>query len=534
MERAKVLRGLSLVLILFTCVAAFEDKESLSKRLNFYKDTKKYSNSTITVGYSPEKGLFCVANDYIEYGKITIRIPRNMSMCAYFIFPFKFELISFLQEIKELEETVGHQQKFSVYLLSYYLLYFSSDHKEDVKRYIRDNKLEQYYNTEEPDESLLDSFPKMLLNSAFIEREHYEILNQYGFMINKLKELEEVYNHVLNRVMNSEHMEAMLPWVSDFQKFKWAYSIVMSRGMTLRYNEYTILDNTKEKMKNYTKWDEVNNNINKYFSKNSGVPCLIPIIDLCNHYQPKFADGRDKRPIVLDTEYNHFINSAVKVYQRGEEVSYTYILEPSNIAMFLHYGFIIPNNIFDSVIINVKLDSNFSTDQLSLCKELGCDLSTRHPSNIPNVRETSLRYRQINQFLINYGRVKTLKGTFDHKKYVKILANDQPISYENEVSAWMYYGSICKDIFGGRYDLYEKTIYKAQKYRNKCKEIEENWLDEDKQRNEWMSNKTFENIYQISMYFQNIILKSIYGSYNKIIYHTQKELDSIRNKYLSE
>jgi len=535
MELIKLRRVIIHIFFLFSLITSFEDKESLSKRINFYRDTRKYSNNAIIEGYSPEKGLFCVANDYLEYGQITFKIPRHLSMCGYYLFPFKFELVSYLREIKELEDTVGYEQKFSIYVLTYYLLYFSSDRKEEVKAYIKSNKLEQYYNLEEPDESFLESFPKMLLNSAFLEHEHYALFEEYGFSFSKLNELEIIYNHVLKRVIDSEHFEVMLPWVKGFQKFKWAYSIVMSRSMTLRYKEYMILDNTVEKMKNYTKWDEINNDLNKYFSKNSGCACLIAKIDLCNHYQPKFHDGRDKRLIILDTVYDNFINYAAKTYNRGEEVSYTYITDPFNISLFLHYGFILPNNIFDSVIIRLTLENKFTKDQLSLCKELGCvDISIRNPSNLPSTRESTFRNGQINQFLINYGRVKNLKSPFDYKTYLKILSNDKPISFENEVSAWMFYASTVKLSIVEKLEMYKQIVFRAQKYRNKCKALEENWEDDDEQRNTWMNNKTYENIHLISCNLLNIVLKNIYGGYNKIIYHTKNELNNIRNKYLSE
>lgn len=535
MAISKITKFLSFFFILISTIIAFEDKASLSRRLNFYKDIKKFSNNTITVGYSPEKGLFCVANDFIEYARTTLRIPKSLSLCPYYLFPFKYEIVSILKEMEWLKNTVGQQQKFSVYVLTYYILYFTSGLKEDVKHYIEINNLEQYFNLDEIDESLADSFPKIIMNSAFFEKEHYDLFNEMGFPVDKLNELENIYNHVLQRVLNNEHMEAIYPWISDFKKFKWAYSIVMSRGMTVRFREYMVLDSVKEKFKKFNKWDEINHETNKFISLNSGCPCIVAHVDLCNHYQPKFADMRDKRPIILDTDKGVFINRAIKMYHRGDEVTYTYINEPSNISMFMHYGFIMRNNIFDLFRMQVQQDKELNTEQLNLCKELGCvDQSVKDPSKIPAVKEIYLRLGQINEYLINYGRVKNIKGSFDIKKYVKYIAKEKPISYDNEVSAWMFYLNQFGKLMKGNYDTVERNIYKAQSYRNQYRQLEENWIDEDSHIFEWMNYKTYESIHLLSIYFRNVMMNHVKASYNKIIYHTKNEIDNIRNKYLSD
>lgn len=533
MKNAKILKILSLLFIIFNFARAYEDRVSISRRLNFYKNIKKYSDNTMTVGYSAEKGLFCVANDFIEYGKSTLQVPRTLSLSPFYLFPFKFEIVSYLKEIENLRNSIGLQQKFSVFVLTYYLLYFTSDSKEEVKNYIIENKLEQYYQLEQTDESFADSFPKTVLNLAILEHDHYELLKELGFNINKLNELESVFNHVLGKVYKSEHMEGMFPWITDFQKFKWAYSIVMSRSMTLRYKEFMQLDNTKEKMRTFSKWDEINHEMNMYFSKKTGSPALIAFIDLCNHYQPRYADLRDKRAIVLDTEYFNFINRAVKPYHRGDEITYTYISDPSNSAMFLHYGFILPNNIFDVITFDVDYDKGLSLDQFNLCQELGCiDSSVKDRSKIPKFVQVNLRLGQTNDFLINYGRVKNLKGKFDFKKHLKTLLKDQPISYENEVSAWLYYLKNSKTLL--RLDKVQKSLNGAQKFRDICKKIEEEWRDEDTQRLEWMNNKAYETIHLFSLYIENILIEHSLRSLNKIIYNTKIQLDDIRERYITE
>ena len=101
---------------------------------------------------------------------------------------------------------MGTRQKFSVFVLTYYILYFTSDHKEEILTYIKENKLEQYYNVEETEESLADSFPKTIINKGILEHDHFSLLRDYGLTsLNELEELEEIFTQILNMVKQSDH-----------------------------------------------------------------------------------------------------------------------------------------------------------------------------------------------------------------------------------------------------------------------------------------------------------------------------------------
>jgi len=54
------------------------------------------------------------------------------------------------------------------------------------------------------------------------------------------------------------------------------------------------------------------------------------------------------------------MSSATKEYDIGEEISYTYTNDPNNIVMFMHYGFIIPNNIFNLFELKLRDRTEFS------------------------------------------------------------------------------------------------------------------------------------------------------------------------------
>lgn len=511
-----------------------EDAEEVRKRVKFYAKISEISNNTIIVGASSSKGLSCVANDDIEYGSKIMQVSREMSLNPYDLFPFKYEFVNFLQEIPRINNTLGQEQKFSVFLLTYYLLYYMYAPKEAIRNYIIQNKMEQYYDVATVDESLKESFPKIMLNSATLENEHYALLNKLRFPISKGEELDYVYKSVLGKIYSNEHMTIILPWISDFKKFRWAYSIVMSRGMTLRLHEYYVLDQTKNrKLKN---WEKKNLKVNQMIGKSVGAPCVIAFVDLCNHYQPKHLDLRDRRPIILDTIPNYFLNTVSKNYYSGEEVTYTYINDPTNMMLFLHYGFIIPNNIFNMIKLKYyhTHPSLFTQRHLDLCLELGCtEGAIKDPSQIPSVRYSFIKINSLDTTISNYARVKYLNNDFDSKSVLKTILNNIPVSFENEIKAWLYYFNNLISLLQEENVSSFKTILKIQKYRDLLRRLESNWQDDEDQRDQWRNLKTYENIYSMDLSYKKIMTLHLKGSINQIIYHTNNELKSLKNTYLS-
>jgi hypothetical protein len=158
LSKTLVLLGI-IILSILPSSKSFEDKESFKKRLNFYSKIQQYSNNTIKVESKPDTGLSCIANDYIEYGRLTLRIPKKLSLCPYYIFPFKYEIFDSLLKIPGLNQTIGVEQRFPVYLLTYYILYAVYAPKKNVHEHIIKYNLTDYYNCTEIDDSIKDSFP---------------------------------------------------------------------------------------------------------------------------------------------------------------------------------------------------------------------------------------------------------------------------------------------------------------------------------------------------------------------------------------
>lgn len=522
------------IICLITLSSQFEDKEFLEKRYNFYKMIEIYSNNTITVGKSENKGLYCVSKDYFEYGQLSLLIPKDISLCPYYIFPFKYEFIDALDKIDMIRSSIGKEQKYSVYLLIYQLLYFMNAPKQQVIDYIKEHKLEQYYKLTEIDERLRDSFPKEILNTAILEKEHYDLLKSLGYAVEKASEMEIVFKSVLSHIYSLDHSEIILPWISDFDKFKWAYAAVMSRGMTVRYNEYMILENLKINEKNLDKWGKKNLEVNKRISQVTGVPCIIPFIDLCNHYQPQYTDKRDKKPIILDTQIDYFLNRAPSTIRPGEEISFTYTEDPSNIINFLHYGFVIPFNIFNFIKVRVDDTYPMTTNQFNLCKEIRCfETPIASISKVPNSRSVTLFNTIPEKSLLNYARVKYLQPGFDHKNIIKTVLNNQIISIENEIQAWMFYYKVLK--FASREDKAPiiSSIRNAQTFRNKVKKLESEWKEELHNRNKWRRLKSFENIYALDISYKINLYRHIKLSANNLIINLEQDLSKIRDKYLN-
>jgi hypothetical protein len=161
--------------------------------MNFYKLISKYSDNKIKVGVTPNKDLACISNDYLDYSENILNVPKELSLCPYYLFPFKYEIIEFLKAVDDLKDTIGKDQKFSLYILTYYLLYFMYAPKKSIDNYILQNKLEKYYNCDIIDDNLKDAFPNLVLNSATLEARHYEKMKKMGYNLDVRSELATIF-----------------------------------------------------------------------------------------------------------------------------------------------------------------------------------------------------------------------------------------------------------------------------------------------------------------------------------------------------
>jgi len=332
----------------------------------------------------------------------------------------------------------------------------------------------------------------------------------------------------------SPYSEVLYSWTTDFDQFKRAYGIVMSRGMTLKLPEYFNMIRLKERIGKFNEHEKKNLELNKIIAENVGVPCIVAYIDLCNHYHPKHRDMRDKRPIILDTLPDYFINSSPRNYDIGDETSYTYTNSPNNIVLFLHYGFIIDKNIFNINKFRIEDDSFLTLHQFNLCRELNCvDSTTRDPQRVAKVRPASITYNKVNEDAINYGRIKYLKGDVDGKKVLRILNSGRILNYHNEVAAWLYYFRNINREYSFQKQILKKSIQKTQKYRKILVDLESNWKDNDEQRLLWTHNKHYELIHRLDISYKIILPNQLELALNRVIQHTNDDIMRIKAKLLA-
>jgi hypothetical protein len=530
----KVLVFLFSHFLLLTLIYCYEDKESLLKRFHVSNQISKYSSNSIKLNVSQSEGISCLANDFIEKNQKLITVPKNYSLCTYFLFPFKYEILSFMLELPDLKDTIKSSQKVSFYLLSYYLLYYIYAPKEEIKSYIKDKKLAQYYNCNDIDDFLKEYFPKEIPGSGLLYKEHYELLKSLGYQVPDEDQLEKVFKYTNTKILSSEHKDIIHPWTNNLRHFKWAFTMIVSRSFTIKMQKYLKLEglDPTNKLDSSTK---KNYEVNKFISPpNVGAPCLIPFIDLLNHYQPQYTDLRDKRSYNIDAEKGNFVYYASHRYTPDQEILNTYNYDPTNILLFLNYGFVLSNNIFNSFKITVRDYTTLSYSQFQLCKELKCvDVKLNDPRQLYSGRFYEAKFSSYDESLINYGRVLHLDQHFDKNSVLRTFANKGKFSIENEIKSWIYYFKCFNNFDRKISNSVEKSIKECQKSRNIIRNIESYWINEDTKTTEYNRIKTYENIYILDVSYKKIVIRHMMGSINQVILNTNRDLESMKIKYIA-
>ena len=514
---------------LFIFIISFENLAEVKKRFNFYKNLEKFTNNSVSVGYNPEGGLHCIANRDIEVGSHIIRVPKKNSFCAYDLYPFKFEIFNALKSDPTLAQSPDKEQKFGMFLMAYYVLYITKANKGLIKEYIINNKLEQYYNVTEYDESIIDSFPKIFLGGWSLNLDQYSLLSELRYGMDHIKEIERIFNVVKFILLNTLHNEIVIHWIYSFEEFQNAYSLAMSRAISIRYNEYKIAHNIHPV--NLTGYQYMNYEMNRYFTETFGAPCLISFVDLCNHAPLKKIDMSDKRQVIITAEKDYFINICSKDYSAGDKIEFTYSNDPSNFALFINYGFIVPNNILNAYNVRVIEDKALSISQFNLCRELGCiDGSIKDPLNIPKMRVFIIKNSGLSQELVNLGRVKFMKGEINNARVIKKILNDQPVSFENEIKAWSFYLSKMLDEVS---IPFRKSIKRIQVCRNERLSLEKTINTDSLNDLElWKTIKNFELIYELDRSYRGILYKHKNWSLRRIISNFKNNINDLKKKYL--
>ena len=538
----------------------FEKKLDLIKRYNLYKTIKDVSNNNLNAEMHPNKGLYCKANNYIAAGSITSNIPIENSICPHYLFPFKFEIYSYLEAIPFLKQGIGKDQKLSVYVLVYYVLYYLYADKTYINNYIEKNKLEIYKNLDLIiNKNIEDFFPKTILGKSSLNKHHYESMSNKSMVLQENTiELLHVYENVINSIIIGDYNDALYHWCSDFNKFQYAHGIVMSRGMTIRLPEYYTLTGIKNKKQNEA--DKINLKINQSMCQLVGCPCIILYIDLCNHYQPNFKDLRDKRSIILDTKKNYFVNISPRNYDIDEEFSYTYSNDPNSFNLFMNYGFVLPDNIFSTIKVSITDNIQFNSNKLKLCKELNCISSlVTDASHAFENKDYTFSIETYNEKFLNYNKVKSLTNKDinslginsiikqlktkssniieyigETKEYVPLYG----LSFFHDITTWINYYKKIYEQSAIHIKEYTLSISENQHYRNLSKSIEKDLIKYNNKEatnhinnlnTKWIEYKNFELISEMDITYKRVFIIQTIESQKQIINILNNSINSYIN-----
>ncbi|CAF1215303.1 unnamed protein product [Adineta steineri] len=160
----------------------------------------------------------------------------------------------------------------------------------------------------------------------------------------------------------SEVYDLINPKIFTLEDFLWAYTIIGSRSFKLTDFSTT----------------------------------LIPLADLANHVS--FAQEASLCTKSVDKQTNRLVlKTTDKKIEAGDELCVKYNSELANWQLLLYYGFTIENNPFDSILLEIKMDSNDTYEMemkkillFNLNEDLFLDHELKISENEPIISENLL------------------------------------------------------------------------------------------------------------------------------------------------
>lgn len=524
--------------ILFTLInpiLSFDTPVNMEERFRHASKLQKVSNNKIRYGYDQQMGIYCVANDFIKAKEFLYDVPKSMSISPLYIFPFKFEILDILKEIPIIQQSIGRDQTLASYMLLFQVLIYRYAPLNSLKRYIRDHDFSDYYDFFEPDEEMYESFPKFVPSLYNYGEEDVNLLIKTKLGYTKLKELGIVYEHVNSKLIEKFWAVDLIHAFSDLKVFQETYALVISRTMTINMNEFYLIEGYTENTPGLTPLQKKNIQINKEQAKN-GIPTVISYIDICNHSQPKSFPGRNKNIISITAKKGFFSHFSSSDFKPGEEYVFNYTFNPQTLALSLNYGFTLKKNIFDLTEVTVKDNYTFSMDQINLCREIGCfPTDIRTPGQITKERKETISYNQLNENLLNYGRVRALKGKIDNKKLYKKLMQDKFFSKSNELSSYIFYFNQIKDELKSEQNILLEVIHEGSVFKQKLKNVENLYSDEDPESIiNWKKTTVRNLIYETAFHLKYMLVVHSNKILEKIIQKNNDGIQNIKAKYLNK
>lgn len=185
----------------FSGIQYDSSEEDINKAVEFNKNyTELITQGKITFDYDKSFGTYCKAQQEINKAEFVIKVPSDFPICAFDIFPFKFELKDIIySHLKKkygnnVNETNARTLK---YLSTYRLLYNKNADQVKVENYLRKVGKQYYINRiNERQQAYLDSLPKIQYNEPMLEKEDRILAEIVGFPITSSDEYEEIHDLV--------------------------------------------------------------------------------------------------------------------------------------------------------------------------------------------------------------------------------------------------------------------------------------------------------------------------------------------------
>lgn len=526
-----------ILIIISICkiVYSIDESSSLQKRYNRFLDIGIYSNHTLTLEKDKDVGLYCRANDYIVKGQTVLRIPKEMSICAYDIFPFKHDIVEILNNIPRFAGPIK-DQKVAFFVLVYQLMYQQYADKDAIREYIKENKLTEYYIEKNLDPIMFDGIPLILPGLATMNKDHLKLVEELGYPSQyTYTEQQVVFDTIKKEFIHHKHNIMVIPWISDLKNFQRCHAIVASRSFGLRHDEFKEMEPfTKEEMVNFKAAIDKNILTNVAISKTAPGSCLVSYLELCNHYHPKRLDMIDSTPIALTAEKDYIVHISGKNYKMGDEYAFTYSRDPNNQPLAGSYGFNIRNNIFNKYSVLVSDITLFSKQKVNLAIDIGSlDPSTKELERPVTNKKINLNISRLNKDILNLGRILALENDFNYKETYKFLIKGNPISHKNEIDALKYHNSILNSILTKLPDIVKNNIKEIQYFRNRIRHLLHEWRGDEDQISELNDLENYKLIYEMDVSYKIIVNKNLNQSLNQMILRTNNQLNLLKNKYLN-
>jgi len=174
---------LTIILFSFILSRTFKTENSDSDRLNFYQTrADKITQGKLNFQFSPEKGIYTIANKDLKPNSIAIKIPTDYILCNFDMFPFKFELkeaiISYFNSFKltpQMEITPSN------IIFAYYLMFLRFEEKEKIFEKIKKEKMSHYTTHIKPyAQEYLKTLPEYIYGISMYGDEEKLLLGELG------------------------------------------------------------------------------------------------------------------------------------------------------------------------------------------------------------------------------------------------------------------------------------------------------------------------------------------------------------------